>query len=109
MPGGSCDVLVSDCGPSCYLREQIAGKKFSLVRFLPNRPNNIAMPVDNRVMRVHSYGRDVALDSKISSPSSWGPSVSGIFHVKCNHLKMSMILILLKLSHLFYLLERCIL
>ena len=40
MPGGSCDVLLSDCGPSCYLTEQIAGKNFYLVRFLPNRPKD---------------------------------------------------------------------
>ena len=26
-PAGSCDVLLGDKGPSCYLTEQIAGKK----------------------------------------------------------------------------------
>ena len=99
MPGGSCDVLLSDRGPSCYLTEQIAGKKFYLVRFLPNRPNNIAMPVDNRATRVHSYGRDVALDSKISSPSSWGPSVSTLSHSR-NVPHIAMMRPKEKLSHL---------
>ena len=100
LPGGSCDVLLSDRGPSCYLtEEQIAGKKFYLVRFLPNRPNNIAMPVDNRAKRVHSYGRDVALDSKISSPSSWGPSVSTLSHSR-NVPHISMMRPKEKLNHL---------
>ena len=34
MPKGSCDVLLSDMGPSCYLTEQIIGKKVYFIRFL---------------------------------------------------------------------------
>ena len=33
MPQGSCDVLLSDRGPSCFLSEQISGRKFYYVRF----------------------------------------------------------------------------
>lgn len=33
MPQGSCDILLSDRGPSCFLTEQISGKKFYYVRF----------------------------------------------------------------------------
>ena len=33
-PAGSCDVLLGDKGPSCYLTEQIAGKKIFYVRFI---------------------------------------------------------------------------
>ena len=34
MPKGSCDVLLGDRGPSCYLTEQIVGKKVYFIRFL---------------------------------------------------------------------------
>ena len=33
MPQGSCDILLTDRGPSCFLTEQIAGKKFYYIRF----------------------------------------------------------------------------
>eukprot|EP00794_Sanderia_malayensis_P013091 gene13089-14433_t len=79
MPAGSCDVLLSDRGPSCYLTEQIAGKKFYHVRFLPN---NIAIPTIDRAPRARSFGRDVALDSKISYPTVWRHSVSTLSHSK---------------------------
>ena len=72
MPGGSCDVLLSDRGPSCYLTEQIAGKKFYLVRFIPNK---VALTVDTKTPRFHSFGGDFILDSKFSSPASSGQSV----------------------------------
>eukprot|EP00794_Sanderia_malayensis_P001051 gene1051-379_t len=79
MPAGSSDVLLSDRGPSCYLTEQIAGKKFYHVRFLPN---NIAIPTIDRAPRARSFGRDVALDSKISYPTVWRHSVSTLSHSK---------------------------
>ena len=34
MPLGTCDVLLTDRGPSCFPNEQITGKKFYMVRFL---------------------------------------------------------------------------
>eukprot|EP00112_Aurelia_sp_Birch-Aquarium-sp1_P023909 Seg732.11 transcript_id=Seg732.11/GoldUCD/mRNA.D3Y31 product="hypothetical protein" protein_id=Seg732.11/GoldUCD/D3Y31 len=34
IPKGSCDVLLGDRGPSCYLTEQILGKKVYFIRFL---------------------------------------------------------------------------
>ena len=34
MPPGTCDVLLSERGPSCFLTEQITGKKFYMVRFI---------------------------------------------------------------------------
>ena len=37
MPKGSCDVLLSDRGPSCYLTEQIIGKKVYFIRFLDQK------------------------------------------------------------------------
>ena len=33
MPQGSWDILLTDRGPSCFLTEQIAGKKFFYIRF----------------------------------------------------------------------------
>eukprot|EP00794_Sanderia_malayensis_P001909 gene1909-2167_t len=32
MPQGSWDILLSERGPSCFLREQMSGKKFYYVR-----------------------------------------------------------------------------
>ena len=40
-PQGSCDVLLTDRGPSCYLTEQIVGKKFYYVRFVDPEKNSI--------------------------------------------------------------------
>ena len=37
MPKGSCDVLLSDRGPSCYLTEQIIGDKVYFIRFLDQK------------------------------------------------------------------------
>eukprot|EP00794_Sanderia_malayensis_P002045 gene2045-2324_t len=34
LPAGSCDILLSDRGPSCFPTEQIVGKKVYFVRFL---------------------------------------------------------------------------
>ena len=35
MPHGTCDVLLTERGPSCFLiTEQITGKKFYMVRFI---------------------------------------------------------------------------
>ena len=34
MPPGTCDVLLTDHGPSCFLTKQITGKKFYMCRFL---------------------------------------------------------------------------
>ena len=34
MPTGSCDILLGDRGPSCYLNEQISCKKVYFVRFV---------------------------------------------------------------------------
>ena len=39
-PTGSCDILLSNQGPSCYKMEQIKGKKTYYIRFLP--PNEIS-------------------------------------------------------------------
>ena len=36
IPQGSCDILLSDRGPSCFLTEQFSGKKFYYVRFTTN-------------------------------------------------------------------------
>ena len=44
LPRNSCDVLVSDRGPSCTHIEQIKGKKVFLVRFLGNREQTAASP-----------------------------------------------------------------
>ena len=44
LPRNSCDVLVSDRGPSCTRFEQIKGKKVFLVRFLENREQIVASP-----------------------------------------------------------------
>ena len=37
MPKGSCDVLLSDRGPSCYLTEQTIGEKVYFIRFLDQK------------------------------------------------------------------------
>ena len=39
-PTGSCDILLSNQGPSCYKMEQIKGKKTYYIRLLP--PNEIS-------------------------------------------------------------------
>ena len=44
LPRNSCDVLVSDRGPSCTRFEQIKGKEVFLVRFLESREQTVASP-----------------------------------------------------------------
>ena len=39
MPDGSCDVLLGEKGPSCYLTEHLAGKKIYCIRFLDPTTN----------------------------------------------------------------------
>ena len=41
-PEGSCDILVSDRGPSCTKLEQIKGKKVCFIRFLPPKSTDVA-------------------------------------------------------------------
>ena len=47
MPAGSCDILLGDRGPSCYLDEQILGKKFYYIRFVDPRKNPKKTPPES--------------------------------------------------------------
>ena len=82
MPRGSWDVLLSDGAPSCYLTGQVAGKKWNIIIVL-------AIPVDTRAPRLRSFGKDVALDCKISSPASFG-HCSSTFPHSIKYLRRSM-------------------
>eukprot|EP00112_Aurelia_sp_Birch-Aquarium-sp1_P014185 Seg3046.1 transcript_id=Seg3046.1/GoldUCD/mRNA.D3Y31 product="Eukaryotic elongation factor 2 kinase" protein_id=Seg3046.1/GoldUCD/D3Y31 len=84
VPQGSCDVLLSDRGPSCFLTEQVAGKKLYYVRFtdiLCPAPSKVRkttkIDADRDEIRVHS--QDIA--QEISSlppvpPTAFRKSVS---------------------------------
>eukprot|EP00794_Sanderia_malayensis_P007665 gene7665-8501_t len=67
-PAGSCDVLLSDRGPSCYLTEQITNKKVYFVRFIsPDENKNTREAVDPLFEEVEDYKKSREVED--NSPS----------------------------------------
>ena len=70
-PTGSCDVLLSDKGPSCFATSQIVGKKVFFVRFVnPLLDKQVKSPLT--LFRAHHSS---PIKSKPSSPSISSSSI----------------------------------
>lgn len=80
MPQGSCDILLSDRGPSCFLTEQISGKKFYYVRFTAKQS---AVEKPSRAKKVKgSWEKGVKNEGVPGSSSHGNAMVSSITYGK---------------------------
>ena len=75
-PLGSCDILVGDRGPSCFLTEQIQGKKVFYVRFItsvPRKPGSLEAVQRKRKIVVDSDDEYDLVESRESCPGPVRP------------------------------------